>query len=100
MTPKLKDGTKKYSDCHYAHLPRKRKTILGPIRQGPHDVTQAESDLQVLREANTSLATLERAALALKSAAAASETPADRIGRRPAIENQGGIEEEGDVRRA
>ena len=39
---------------------------------------QAESDLQVLREAATSLATLETATSALKSAAAASETPAER----------------------
>ena len=100
MAPKGKDGIKKDGDCHCSYVSYKGKNIDGPIRQGPHAVTKAESDLHVLREANTSLATLQRAAAALKSAAAASETPADRIGRRPAIENQGGIEEEGDVRRA
>ena len=65
-------------DSHRARLKSEGKMIVGPRRQGPHAATQAESDLQVLREANTSLATLEAAASALKSAAAASDTPAER----------------------
>ena len=67
-----KDGGKK------AQLQCERKTIRGPTRHGPHAAAEAESDRQTLREANTSLASLEAAASALKSAAAASETPAER----------------------
>ena len=67
-----KDGGKK------AQLQCERKTIRGPTRHGPHAAAEAESDRQTLLEANTSLASLEVAALALKSAAASSETPAER----------------------
>ena len=65
-------------DIRRARLRREGKNVVGPRRQGPHAATQAESDLQVLREAATSLATLETATSAFKSAAAASETPAER----------------------
>ena len=77
MAPQ-KYGISKKGDGHYSYVSYKGKNIDGPIRQGPHAETKALSDLQVLREANTSLATLETAASALKSAAAASETPSGR----------------------
>ena len=77
-TRRRQGGIEEKGDSHRAQLTREGENVRGPRRQGPHAATQAESDLQVLREANTSLATLETAASALKSAAAASETPADR----------------------
>ena len=53
MAPKIQGGIMKEGDSHRAQLKREGKTIYAPSRRGPHAATQAESDLQVLREANT-----------------------------------------------
>ena len=100
-----KDGTSREGDGRYSYVSSysyfKGKKIDGPIRQGPHADTQANSDLQVLRTAATSLGSLRTAATEFKSAVAASETPADRIWLHWLHwQNQGSVEKEGDVRRA
>ena len=41
----------KEGDSHRAQLKREGETIYAPSRRGPHVATQAESDLQFLREA-------------------------------------------------
>jgi hypothetical protein len=77
MAPKGQGGIVKEGDTCRAHLQCEGKKVIGPRRQGPEAATQAERDLDVLRKSNISMAILERAASALKSAAAASETPAE-----------------------
>ena len=67
-----KDGGKRIKITCEGH------TISGPVRRGPHAAAEAESDRHFLREANTSLASLQAAAKALRTAAAASETPVQR----------------------
>ena len=68
MAPKIQ------VDSHCVQLKREGKTIYASSRRGPHAATQAESDLQVLREANpvgniarSALATLETAASVIRT---------------------------------
>ena len=67
------DGIEKDGDIRRANLyfeGDRRLFFSSPRRQGPSAATQTESDLQVLRQANTALATLQTVA--------ASEMPAER----------------------
>ena len=80
MAPK--DGTSRGGDGHNSYVSSYRyfkgKKIKGPIRLGPHADTQANSDLQVLRTAATSLDSLRTAASELKAEAAASDPTVER----------------------
>ena len=71
-------GIEEQGDIRRARLAFERKNVRGPRRQGPHAATQANSDLQVLRKASTSLDSLRTAASELKNEAAASDPIVDR----------------------